>query len=69
MASLKHIRINKMIAAEVPHIELERGEGYHYLIFDDGKHYETRSIMVPYLRDLSPSEWVQEAVDYRKELL
>ena len=64
------LTINDRIADEVsPHMTLERGEGYIYLIYDDeGPAYETKSIMVPYLNVYSTAEWVQQAAEWLEEL-
>jgi hypothetical protein len=61
--------LNKKIAKLVhADIELVRGEGYHYLVFDDGKRYESKSIMVPYLSQMTNDQWLQEAVAFRDEV-
>lgn len=44
-----------------PHLSLYKGEGYWYFAFDDGgERYETQSVMVMRLRELSLEEWVAE---------
>lgn len=52
--------IRAIRAAAIP-LELVRGEGYHYFIFDDGARWETVSVMVPYTNSLSTDRWVEEA--------
>lgn len=59
-------RINALIAKIVPHTELVRGEGYHYVIFDDGVHFDTRSIMVPYTSHMPAQRWVDDAVAFAR---
>lgn len=67
MATLK--QINDRIARDVsPHITLEKGEGYIYLVWDDGDNFETKSIMVAYINVYSASEWVQEAAQFAADL-
>jgi hypothetical protein len=64
MASLA--QINQKIKATIsPQIELVRGEGYHYLVYDNGADiYETESIYVPYTNIYTLKEWVKEAQDF-----
>lgn len=67
MATLK--KINERIARDVsPHITLEKGEGYIYLVWDDGDNFETKSIMVPYINCYSTYDWVQEAATFSADL-
>lgn len=67
MTTLK--QINERIERDVsPHISLEKGEGYIYLVWDDGDNFETKSIMVPYINSYSASEWVQEAAQFAADL-
>jgi hypothetical protein len=64
MATLAQInaRIRK---AGFPEVELEKGDGYMYLIFDDrGLNYETKSVMVPYINVYTAEEWIEMAVEY-----
>ncbi len=48
--------------AGVP-LEIVRGEGYHYFIYDVPARgiYETASIYVPYTKTYSPAEWANQA--------
>jgi hypothetical protein len=45
-------------------LELVRGEGYHYFIYDrpDIDVYETESVMVPYTNSQSDNRWVECAL-------
>jgi hypothetical protein len=44
-------------------VTLERGTGYHYVIYDSAREkvYDTESTMICYTSDLSPKEWADEA--------
>lgn len=44
-------------------LELVRGEGYHYFIYDQPRRniYETVSIYVPYTKTYSAAEWANQA--------
>ena len=54
-------RIQKAInKAGIP-LELVRGEGYQYFVFDNGKHYDTVSVYVCYLKHYTVEQWVEEA--------
>jgi len=64
--SLKEI--NARIARDVhASVELVRGEGYHYLVFDNGVKYEDKSIMVPYTGQLTLKQWIEEARQFAAE--
>lgn len=56
-------RINSAIRQAGIPLELERGEGYHYFIYDrpDINVYEDVSIYVPYTNIYTVAEWVREA--------
>lgn len=58
-------RINSAIRQAGIPLELERGEGYHYFIYDrpDLNIYETESVYVPYTSIYTVAEWVREAQD------
>lgn len=45
-------------------IELVKGEGYHYFVFDDGDRFETHSVMIPHLRSWSGDNWVDEGLNF-----
>lgn len=44
-------------------LELVRGEGYHYFVYDQPRRgvYETVSIYVPYTNTYSAAEWAEQA--------
>ena len=53
-----------------PHLNLRRGSGYFYFEYDtieavavDGQ-YETRSVCVMYLHDMSLERWVEEGKEF-----
>lgn len=56
--------------AGVP-LELVRGEGYHYFIYDQPRRgvYETVSIYVPYTKTYSAAEWADQAGWVYRDLL
>ena len=52
-------KILKSIGNE--HLDLQRGRGYFYFVFDDGVRFETRSVMTNSLSALPLSMWLFEA--------
>ena len=47
--------------ARIP-LDLVRGEGYHYFVYDDrGPNYDTLSVMIPYTKMYTAKEWVNQA--------
>ena len=46
-------------------VELVRGEGYHYFVYDNPEKgiFDTISVYVPYTNQLSVERWVEEAKD------
>ena len=56
--------INRRIAKFAPHVELIRGEGYHYFVFDDGTRYETETVYVPYTNSFSSLRWIEDAKEF-----
>jgi hypothetical protein len=56
--------INAAIQKVTTNVELVRGEGYHYFVFDDGTQYDTESVMVPYTNLYSNAEWVEMAIKF-----
>jgi len=53
-----------------PEVELVRGHGYHYYVFDGGVRgaYETHSIMTPNFRDRSFDSWVDGGVIFAERV-
>ena len=67
---LKIKTVNKAIQSTVtPNMELVQGEGYMYLVYDNGSIYETKSIMVPRLNDLILDDYLEEAESFFKAIL
>lgn len=63
-----HLRtINSVFSASMLPVELVRGKGYFYYVFDDGKKYLTRSVMVMRLDQLSPADWINEGKVFARE--
>lgn len=63
IASMKNIR-QELLRCRIP-VSFHKGEGYHYVEFDNGEHgseclYGTKSIMVPFLNHLTREQWVHE---------
>lgn len=56
-------RANAAIARAGIPLELERGEGYHYFIYDVPARglYETVSIYVPHTKTYTAREWANQA--------
>lgn len=63
-------QINKVIKAECPHMELVRGEGYHYFVYYDQANnvYDTRSVMVMYTSHVSAETWISDARDFAQDM-
>ena len=55
-------RILKEIGS--PYLALYNGGGYWYFAFHDGVEFETHSVMVLRLRDLSLRQWVAEGREF-----
>lgn len=56
--------LNRKIQSEVhAKLELVKGDGYHYFVFDDvdANVYETHSVMVSYTKQLTIAQWMEEA--------
>ena len=51
-------RINVALTKAGIPLEIVRGEGYQYFVYDDGKRFETESIMVCYLNHFTVAQWV-----------
>lgn len=71
MARGVHTVTKAIRAAGHPEIELVRGEGYHYFIFDGVEAhnvYETESIMCPYFNDQAHDTWIAQGIDFAKRV-
>lgn len=63
--------VTKALAAKGhPRVELIRGEGYLFFVFDDPARniYDTRSVMVPRLGDLTLDQWVEDGVAFARDI-
>lgn len=54
-----------------PEVELVRGEGYHYFVFDSSRvdptaplSYTSESVYIPHFRSWPFERWVQEGVSF-----
>ena len=64
MATLRAIN-TKITKAGFSDVEMVKGEGYIYFIFNDrGPNYETESVMTPYINAYTADEWVEMAVEF-----
>lgn len=62
MAHLTEAKINAAIRrAGLEHIEFCRGDGYCYFTFDDGKWFDSHSVMVCYISQLPLDSWLEKA--------
>lgn len=70
--SLTFDAINARIAREVnPSIELVRGDGYQYFVYDDphASVFETESVMVSALSHLTGAQWIEAATTFNETVL
>lgn len=53
-----------------PYINLYKDVGYWYFVYDDPANnlFETRSIMTPYLKNMSVEKWVEIGKDFVYEM-
>lgn len=61
--------VNNVFSASKLPVELVKGSGYLYFVFDDGKRFDTLSVMVPRLNDLSLAQWVDEGKEFAARLM
>ena len=55
-------KVNDVIKSETSqYIDLHKGEGYFYFVYDDGKRYSTASVYVNSLNQLALTSWIYEA--------
>ena len=55
-------RINAKLAAV--NVELVKGAGYHYYVFDDGQHFASESVMVCYTNHVAPARWIADGLAF-----
>lgn len=58
---------NQFTARKLP-LKLRAARGYFIIEYDKGGVYETKSIMVNSLKQLSLQQWIDEAEAFAKEL-
>lgn len=46
------------------YLDLVRGKGYWYFVYDDGVKYDTKSVYVVLLRQLTINEWAVEGREF-----
>jgi hypothetical protein len=58
--------LNRRFAAERLDVELVRGEGYFYFVYDDGDphHHDEQSIPVYRLNELPAAQWLDEGREF-----
>lgn len=54
-------------AANLP-LKLRAGRGYFIMEYDSGSRYETKSVMVYRLHQLTMEQWIEEGKLFAKEL-
>lgn len=52
---------NEIRAITSQYIELVKGEGYYYFVYDNGRRYSTASVYVNTLNQLPLETWLYEA--------
>lgn len=62
MANVKSV--SRQLQKEGLPVELVRGPGYHYFVYDDGHAYESESVMVCYFNQLAPAKWLADGRDF-----
>lgn len=60
--------VNRAVSRAGIPLELVRGDGYHYWVFDDGRRFETASVYVCYTNTVSVERWVEWARDAHAEI-
>lgn len=56
-------KINSIARARNPNFSLYKGEGYFYLVFDDGVRFETLSVCVYRINHLTLEQWQDRITD------
>lgn len=60
MLTIKKVN-DEIRAITSQYIELVKGEGYYYFVYDNGRRYSTASVYVNTLNQLSLDAWLFEA--------
>lgn len=61
-------RVNRAVAKAGIPLELVRGEGYHYWVFDAPGRWETVSVYMPYTNSVSVDCWLEWARQAMEEI-
>ena len=49
-----------LAAIKNEYVDIVRGHGYCYFVYDDGEIFETHSVMVPFFNQLDIEGWLYE---------
>lgn len=62
--------INAKLTAAGKPVEIERGDGYIYFIYDvpADNVYETYSVMTPYLNAYTDKEWIEQGLAFAEAM-
>lgn len=60
--------VNRAVAKAGIPLELVRGEGYHYWVYDTATRWDTVSVYIPYTSSVSVDCWVEWAKQAMAEL-
>lgn len=60
--------VNNVFRASKLPVELVKGKDYLYFVYDDGKRYDTLSVMVPRLNDMPLERWVAEGKEFAAKM-
>lgn len=58
--------VNNVFRAKKLPLELVKGKGYFYFVFDDGKQYDTLTVPVFGLNEVPLARWVAEGEAFAK---
>lgn len=58
---LKLSNLNAQLKKLDSNLILRKGEGYFYFVYSDGNQFETKSVMVYRLNELTETQWIKEA--------
>lgn len=58
---LKLPNLNAKLKKLDSNLTLRKGEGYFYFVYSDGDRFETKSVMVYRLNELTETQWIKEA--------
>jgi hypothetical protein len=59
----------RLLALGASCVSLCRGDGYWYFAFEDGKTFETLSVLVHRLNDLPLQAWVTDGIDFNTRVI